>query len=159
MLWYMHHTSGWSMVPFLFFVTVHVLTAYVLVNLFVAIVMEGFALDANVKLARQVDSFHRYVAMKKRQREASTRSRSSTVSKQNYRHEGHLDVGDLDVNDAACPSDKSLRLFQSSHPVRRCCIAVVTHPAYDAAMCAVVLYGKQSLAFYVLSRVRKDCDG
>jgi hypothetical protein len=120
MLWYMYHARGWSSVAFLFFVLVHVLTAYALVNLFVAIVMEGFALDADVKLERQVQNYTKYIAKKEEQRGCTTPSHSVDTSH----------------------TDKSLRIFAPTNPIRRWSVAIVTHPGYDLAMCILVLYGE-----------------
>jgi hypothetical protein len=117
MMWYMNNSGEGA---FVFFWLVHIVMAYVLVNLFVAIIMQNFSLEADVKLQRQVENYHRHSSRKHKQKNAE---------------------GEEEVSEAkAAKLAKSLYMFSPGHPVRVACIKVVKHPVYDFMMLFFVLF-------------------
>ena len=118
MMYYMYHTSKTTV---FFFWAVHIITAYVLVNLFVAIIMQNFSLDANVKLSRQVENYERY---------SQKKSKQAVNSKEDEEYS----------DEHRAKLAKSLYLFAPENPVRRFCCKLVKHPVYDFAMCGLVVF-------------------
>lgn len=118
MMWYMNNTSTWT---FGFFWLIHISTAYVLVNLFVAIIMQNFSLEADVKLQRQVENYERYSQKKRKQKVAG-----DEVD----------EMGEKEVSKLA----KSLYIFAPDNGFRLLCTKIVKHPIYDFAMLFFVMF-------------------
>ena len=118
MMWYMNNTSNWT---FGFFWLAHISTAYVLVNLFVAIIMQNFSLEADVKLQRQVENFERYSQKKRKQKVAGE------------------DLDEVSEQEKAKLA-KSLYLFAPDSGFRLLCTKIVKHPMYDFLMLFFVIF-------------------
>lgn len=124
MFWYMEHTSSSA---FVFFMFTYVLTYYVLVSLFVAIIMQNFGLDAKTKLSRQIENYTRYISKKSKQTTGKAKDGEELV--------------------ASAKQLKSLNMFAPDNGFRLLCKKITHHPAYDWGMCAVVLYACGIVAY------------
>ena len=119
MMWYMNNTNHGT---FFFFWLVHIVMAYVLVNLFVAIIMQNFSLEADVKLQRQIDNYEKKRARKAKQKIAA-------------------EIDDEHSAEEIAKLEKSLYVFAPDSPVRLLFIKIVQHPVYDFVMLFFVIFG------------------